>query len=120
MRWVLILPLLVLLVLFALSNREAVALRLWPFDLALVAPVGVAMLVLAAVGFLAGALVAWAASLGARRRARRLERAAKALEAELAALRAREAAAAAAERRGEAPSRAAMPALAGPAEAARR
>lgn len=115
MRWLLILPLLVLLVLFALSNREAVALRLWPFDLSLAAPVGVAMLVLAAVGFLLGAFVAWAASFGARRRAWRVERAAKALEAELAAMRARDAAAAAA-----AAGPGAAPALAGPAEAARR
>jgi uncharacterized integral membrane protein len=121
MRWLLILPLLVLLVLFALSNREAVVLRLWPLDLGLVAPVGVAMLALAAVGFLLGAFLAWAGSLGARRRARRIERAAKALEAELAALRARDAAArAAAEGRTAQPAAGAAPALAGPAEAGRR
>lgn len=125
MRWLVILPLLMLLVLFALSNREAVALRLWPFDLSLVAPIGVAMLVLAAVGFLLGAFVAWAGSLGARRRARRIERAAKALEAELASMRARDAAArAAAEGRTAAQqqlaSGTAAPALAGPAEAGRR
>jgi lipopolysaccharide assembly protein A len=118
MRWLIIVPLLVVLALFALSNREQVLLGLWPFDLRVAAPLGVAMLVLAAVGFLLGALVAWASSLGERRRARRIENAAKLLEAELAEMRARDAASA---RGGQEPPAAPglSPALAGPAEARR-
>lgn len=89
MIWILLAPLLLLLVLFGLSNRQEVAIRLWPFDLAWVAPLSVAMLVFAAVAFLFGALVTWVAALQYRRRARRLEEAARVLEAELAELRGR-------------------------------
>lgn len=90
MRWLLLLPLLILLALFALSNPQDVALRLWPFDLAWVAPLGIAVLVFGACAFLLGALLVWAAHLPGRRRARKVEDAAKLLDAELAGYRARE------------------------------
>jgi uncharacterized integral membrane protein len=86
---VLLLPLLVVLVLFGLSNRQEVALELWPFDLAWVVPLSTAMLVLAALAFLFGAAVAWGGALAWRRRAKRLQEAARVLEAELAEHRAR-------------------------------
>jgi uncharacterized integral membrane protein len=85
---VLLLPLLLVLVLFGLSNRQEVALQLWPFDLAWMVPLSVAMLVLAALAFLFGAAVGSAGTLFWRRRARRLEEAARLLEAELAEHRA--------------------------------
>ena len=85
----LLLPLLVVLVLFGLSNRREVALQLWPFDLAWVVPLSVAMLILAALAFLFGAAVTWGGALAWRRRAKRLEEAARVLEAELAEHRAR-------------------------------
>ena len=88
MRWILLLPLLILLVLFGLSNKQEVALRLWPFDLAWVVPLSVAVLLIAGLAFLLGALTAWVASLPHRRRARRVEEAARLLEAELAEHRA--------------------------------
>lgn len=91
MRWLLFLPLLILLALFALSNMQEVQLRLWPLDLAWAAPLGVAVLVLSGFGFVLGAFIAWAAALPARRRAREVTQAAKLLEAELATLKAREA-----------------------------
>jgi uncharacterized integral membrane protein len=90
MRWLLFLPLLVLLALFALSNPQDVELRLWPFDLAWVSPLGIAVLVLGAVAFVFGAVLTWAAGWPARRRAARMEEAAKLLEGELAAYKARE------------------------------
>ena len=91
MRWVLFVPLLVILALFALSNPQDVALRLWPLDLAWVAPLGVAVLLLMALAFLLGAFLAWAAALPYRRRAARVDQAAKLLGAELDGYRAREA-----------------------------
>jgi putative membrane protein len=90
MRWLLFVPLLVVLALFALSNPQDVEIRLWPFDLAWISPLGVAVLVVAGLAFLLGAGIAWAAGLPGRRRAARIEQAAKLLEAELAALRAKE------------------------------
>jgi uncharacterized integral membrane protein len=90
MRWLLFLPLLVLLALFALSNPQDVEIRLWPFDLAWVSPLGIAVLILCAVAFLLGAALAWAAGIPARRRATRVEEAARLLEGELAGYRAKE------------------------------
>jgi uncharacterized integral membrane protein len=93
MRWLLFLPLLLLLSLFALSNTEEVSFRLWPLAETWSAPLGIAVLVLAALGFLTGTLVTWAAGLRARRRAAEVTQAARLLEAELADLRARQEAA---------------------------
>lgn len=90
MRWILFLPLLILLALFTLSNTQEVELRLWPFDIGWASPLGLAVLILAAIGFLLGASLAWAAGLPARRRAREVQNAARLLEAELAGYKARE------------------------------
>ncbi|WP_426955100.1 lipopolysaccharide assembly protein LapA domain-containing protein [Muricoccus radiodurans] len=90
-RWLLITPLLLLLVLFALSNMQPVAVGLWPFDLTWQAPLAMVVLLAAALAFLLGALVAWWAGLPHRRRAWEAQRAAKRAEAELTELRAREA-----------------------------
>ncbi|GGC51430.1 hypothetical protein GCM10011504_32300 [Siccirubricoccus deserti] len=90
-RLILLVPLLIFLVLFGLSNRQEVQLRLWPFDLAWAVPLSVAVLLIAAVFFLFGAFIAWAAALPHRRRAKALENAARVIEAELAELRAKEA-----------------------------
>ncbi|WP_270938813.1 LapA family protein [Falsiroseomonas oryzae] len=111
MRWIMFVPLLIVLALFALSNPQDVELRLWPFDLAWIAPLGIAVLVLAAVAFLVGALIAWAAALPIRRRAARVEQAAKLLEAELTAMRAREDAARREAEMGRVPDAAVVPAL---------
>ena len=109
MRWLLFLPLLALLALFALSNPQPVEIRLWPFDLAWVSPLGIAVLVLCALAFLLGAVLTWTASLPARRRAARVEEAARLLEGELAGYKSREAEAARADL--ARPAGAALPAL---------
>ncbi len=90
MRWVLFLPLLILLAVFALSNMQEVELRLWPFDVAWVSPLGIATLLMAGFGFLMGAALVWSAGFAARRRARQVQDAASLLEAELAGYKARE------------------------------
>ena len=79
-------------VLFALSNPQEVGLRLWPFDLVLVAPLSLAVLVVAGLAFLLGAAIAAVSAMPVRRRLRRVEQAARAMEAELRDLRARDAA----------------------------
>ncbi len=88
-RLVLLSPLALLLVLFALSNRTPVALKLWPLDLEWDAPLSVAVFVVAALAFLLGAGIAWASSLPHRLRARRLDATVRSLQAELAELRGR-------------------------------
>jgi len=89
MRWLLLIPLLILLILFSVSNQEEVALRLWPFDLSWVAPLSVAILAIGAVFFLLGAGIAWTAGLRHRGRARQIEETARGMEAELAEFRAK-------------------------------
>ncbi|MDO9708890.1 LapA family protein [Paracraurococcus lichenis] len=88
MRWILILPLLILLVLFGLSNQQAATFQLWPTDLTWTGPLYVGVLVIGAAFFLLGALIAWFASFPHRSRAHRMQEAAQVMEAELAEHRA--------------------------------
>ncbi|MFC0409987.1 LapA family protein [Roseomonas elaeocarpi] len=87
-RWLLVAPLLLVLVLFALSNTAPVPVGFWPFDFVWQTPLSVAVLSVSAFAFLLGAVIAWAASLGPRRRARQLAGTTRRLEAEVAQLRA--------------------------------
>ena len=89
MRLLIALPLLLLLVLFALSNRQPVRLRLWPTDYSLVLPLSLAVLGGMAVAFLAGGLLVWMSALAQRRRARRAEQTVRLLEAQVQELKAR-------------------------------
>ncbi|MCC6717186.1 MAG: LapA family protein [Acetobacteraceae bacterium] len=88
-RLILLSPLLLLVVLFALSNPESVRLGLWPTNLLVQAPLSLLMLAAMGIAFLLGALTTWVVGLGTRLRARRAEAAAAALRTELQALQAR-------------------------------
>ena len=95
MRVLLAAPLLFILVLFALSNKQAVDLGLWPTDIQIELPVSLAVLGIAGLFFLFGALVAWNGTLSERSRAKRAEAKIRQLEAQLASARASRAAPAA-------------------------
>jgi uncharacterized integral membrane protein len=89
LRAVIFAPLLFLLVLFALSNPQAVHLGLWPTDVVVDLPLSIAILLSMAVAFVVGALLLWLSAVGARLRARRAESAVKMLEAQVAELKKR-------------------------------
>ena len=89
MRLLIVLPLLLLLVLFALSNRQPVSLHIWPTDYAATLPLSLAVLGSMAVAFLAGGLLVWVSELVQRRRARRAEQTVRLLEAQVQELKAR-------------------------------
>lgn len=72
-------------VLFALSNRQAVELALWPLPYAATVPVYAVILAAFAAGFFCGGWIAWLRGHGARRAARL----ARAREREIATLRER-------------------------------
>jgi uncharacterized integral membrane protein len=72
-----------ILVLFALSNRQDVSLGFWPTDYAVQAPLSVAILLGMAVAFFLGAALVWVDKLGLRRRARRAEAKVARLQAQL-------------------------------------
>lgn len=80
--WIITVPVAIIAVLFAISNRDLVTLNLWPLPYELTIPIFLAVLVAVVIGFLAGGLVAWTGA-GRYRRAARQERArADALRAE--------------------------------------
>jgi uncharacterized integral membrane protein len=88
LRLLIIVPLLLLLVLFTLSNRAPLHLSLWPTDFTADPPASVVILGAMAVAFLAGAFVVWISELGRRRRAWQAEHSVKLLEDQVKALKA--------------------------------
>jgi uncharacterized integral membrane protein len=89
-RWIVGIPLLVLMVDFVLSNRDPVRLGLFPLgQLPFDVPVSVAILAAMGLGFFLGGLRLWFASLRHRRAARRAEEAMRLLEVKHQELRAR-------------------------------
>jgi len=95
MRLILFAPLAALVVLFALSNRQVVELRLWPLDFAWSVPLALAVLLPAAAAFFLGAAIVWLADLPARRRGWSAQRRAAALQKDIDRIHAAEKAAAA-------------------------
>jgi lipopolysaccharide assembly protein A len=82
-------PLLLLLVLFALSNTTPVRLGLWPTGFSREVPLSLVVLGGMAAAFLAGGLLVWVSELAQRRRARRAEQAIRLLEAQVEQLKSR-------------------------------
>ena len=80
-------PVALVVISFAVSNRDAVAVGLWPAPFALEAPLFAVVLVAVVGGMVAGALIAWMSGHKARARARANGRRAEAAERELSALR---------------------------------
>ena len=89
MRLLIGLPLLILLVLFALSNTTPVRLGLWPSDYTLQLPLSLTVLGAMAISFLAGGVTVLVSELAQRRRARRAEQTVRLLEAQVQELKAR-------------------------------
>ncbi len=83
--WMAILGLAIILGVFAVSNREAVSLALWPLPFVVGLPLYLMVFATVLAGFLVGALVAWAAGARRRRELRRCRRRNEALARELAA-----------------------------------
>lgn len=89
MRLLIVVPLLLLLVVFVLSNREPVAIGFWPTDMRWDVPLSLAILIAAAVALVFGAAMVWISELDRRRRARRAEAAVRLLEEQVQELKAR-------------------------------
>lgn len=85
--WLIGLPLAVVVVVFALSNRQDAVLGLWPFDEGLTLPAYLTVLGPLLIGLLSGLVLAGTGTLKARAAARGQRRRVAALERELADLR---------------------------------
>jgi uncharacterized integral membrane protein len=88
LHWLVTGPVILVLVVFAVSNRASVTVTLWPLPFSLDAALYLVVLLAALVGFLVGELVAWVNGRFWRRDARAKARRIEALERELAATQA--------------------------------
>src|SRR5438874_6409130 len=86
--WIVVALVAAMLALFAMSNREAVALGLWPLPFELDLPLYLAVLAALLIGFVSGVLTAWTAGRSRRRENRRRGRRVAVLERELAEVQA--------------------------------
>jgi uncharacterized integral membrane protein len=87
--WPAVVILAVLCSLFAISNRQAVSLGLWPLPFLVETRLYLIVFLALLTGFGIGAIVAWAAGHRRRRELRQCRRRAEALERELAVTQAR-------------------------------
>jgi len=91
LAWIITIPIAVVLISFAVTNRDIVTVGLWPLPFVLDLPLYLLVLGALVVGFLFGGVLAWAGGSRhrslARRRADRIDR----LTAEVRRLRARQA-----------------------------
>lgn len=85
LRWLITIPVAIIVVVFAVNNRGEASVNLWPFDLIITWPLFVFVFVGAGIGFVFGAVLMWFSAAPTRRRAR--ERAARIRELERAAER---------------------------------
>ena len=86
--WLAVVLLAAVLAVFAVSNRAAVTLGLWPLPFVGEVPVYLPILLALLLGFVAGATMAWLAAGARRRESRRRRRRITALERELTATQA--------------------------------
>jgi uncharacterized integral membrane protein len=86
--WVVLALVALVLILFAVSNRESVSVELWPLPALVEVPLYLVVLGTLLVGFFAGELVAWVRNWRWRREARRSRDRIAVLERELDAARA--------------------------------
>jgi len=89
LRWIIGIPLLLLMILFALSNTDPVRLGLFPTDYSIEVPLSVAILTAMGIGFFLGGLRLWFTALHHRRAARRAQDAVRLLEAKHQELKSR-------------------------------
>ena len=84
--WILTVPIMIVAVVFAVTNRGAATLNLWPFGITVEAPLFILVLGSALFGIVVGGAIAWLSAGRQRRRARAAEARAAAAERELSIL----------------------------------
>jgi uncharacterized integral membrane protein len=90
LSFIITLPVTLVILVFALSNRGPIGLTLWPFDATIDLPIYLVVLGSLLVGFLLGGLIAWVAGVRVRRQARRLRQETRRQAAEIADLKKRQ------------------------------
>ena len=85
--WVLTIPVLIVIVAFAVANRTPVAFDLWPLEMSAELPLFAVVLGSLFAGLVIGGVTAWLSGAESRRRARRARNRATELEREIGRLR---------------------------------
>lgn len=88
--FIVVFPITVLVVLFAISNLHPVPIQFWPLPGEVEVSLSLIVLPAMGLGLLVGEVIAWAGELGHKRRAERAEKRADDLEREIAVMRIRE------------------------------
>ena len=83
LSWILTIPVMIVAVVFAVSNREAAALNLWPFGITVEAPLFILVLGSGLFGVVLGGAITWLSAGKKRQRAREAEFRASSAEREL-------------------------------------
>lgn len=86
LKWLVTLPLIILLLVFALSNRAAATLNFWPFDLTLALPLSFMLVATLVLGLLLGGFTVWLGDLKHKLEANRLRHEVTALNRRIAEL----------------------------------
>ena len=81
--WLISLPLTLLIILFAVSNRGPVDIAFWPTTYQITVPIYALALLMIVVGFVLGGSIVWTEATGDRVRARRYRRKSESLEQDL-------------------------------------
>jgi len=89
LAWLIGIPLAIAVAVFAVANRAAVLVTLWPLPYEVTIPTFLLVLVAAVIGFLLGGMVAWGSAYRTRRELRRRGRRIQTLEEETRLLRRR-------------------------------
>lgn len=74
LRWLITVPLALILVVFAVNNRHPVTVSLWPLDFDVEWPLFVFVYIGVFAGFVTGAVIAWASAAQHHRRVRQRQR----------------------------------------------
>ncbi|MTI11368.1 LapA family protein [Curvivirga aplysinae] len=86
-NWILLFPLVLIAISFAVSNRGATELTLWPFPFSIEMPLVLFGFIMMLIGFLAGGFASWVAGQNKRKEARDTRKKANALDKEVQSLR---------------------------------
>ncbi len=87
LSWILTVPLAIVAIVFAISNRAGATLNLWPLGITVEAPLFILVLGSALVGLIAGGFIAWLSAGSTRRRRREAVHRAEVAERDLDFLR---------------------------------
>lgn len=90
LSWIVTIPVMVIVVVFAVANRDDVLLRFWPLPWSSELPVYLIVLGCLFLGFVLGGVVTWLSGAPRRRRARRTAERAREMSRQLAELQRRQ------------------------------